>query len=127
MTAHAASGDGGTDRGAPQRPFKDDDTVKVASKIWTFCVLLGLVSFGLVIIFGNQGLFDLYRQRVTLERQMAQNKRQERINISLLRRIERLKNDPVYLDRVARDELLMVGPGEFVITLPDPPAGGKDS
>ena len=101
--------------------------MKVAPKIVTCCVLIGLLGFALVIVFGNQGLIDLYRQRGTLERQLAKNERQERANISLLRRIERLKNDPAYLERVAREELLMVGPNEIVITLPDAPAGGKDS
>ena len=101
--------------------------MRVAPKIVTCCVLLGLLGFALVIVFGNQGLIDLYRQRGTLERQLAKNERQERANISLLRRIERLKSDPAYLERVAREELLMVGPNEIVITLPHVPGGGKDS
>lgn len=58
----------------------------------------------------------------------------ERIH-SLDRRIEQLGDDPATLERLAREELGMVRPGDVVIVLPDeelapsrsavPPAGGS--
>jgi len=46
--------------------------------------------------------------------------REERIR-ALERKIERLRNDPVTLDRLAREDLGMVAPEDVVIVLPAPP------
>ncbi len=91
------------------------------------CAGVGLLGFALLIGFGRQGLLELYQQKAALARQVAQIERQERINLSVFRCIQRLKNDPAYLERVAREEFLMVGPAEWVITLPDSFQAGKDS
>jgi len=46
--------------------------------------------------------------------------REERIR-ALERKIERLRDDPVTLDRLAREDLGMVAPEDVVIVLPPPP------
>jgi cell division protein FtsB len=79
--------------------------------------LLGLVHFALVIVFGDKGLAELYRQRTAHQRQVADNDRLERHNLALFRKIQRLKTDPAYLETVARQQLL-VRPEEIVISLP---------
>lgn len=84
-------------------------------------VLIGLVHFALVIVFGDKGLAELYRQRDAHRRQVADNHRLERHNLDLFRKIQRLKTDPAYLEAVARQQLL-VRPEEIVITLPAPAA-----
>jgi cell division protein FtsB len=51
-----------------------------------------------------------------LEQQIAET--QQRIE-RLRDRIERIKNDPVTLERLAREDLGLVKPGDVVIVLPD--------
>ena len=95
-------------------------------KILFSVALLGLLNFALVIVFGDKGLVELVQQRSACQRQLADNRRLEQQNVMLFRRIGRLKNDPVYIDSVARQQLLMVRPDEVVITLPAVPAAGKE-
>jgi len=90
-------------------------------KILAASALIGLVNFGLVIVFGDKGMAELYRQRSAHERQMADNRGLERQNLTLFRRIERLKTDPAYIEMVARQQR-MVRPDEIVISLPENPA-----
>lgn len=45
---------------------------------------------------------------------------------TLERRIERLRDDPAALERVAREELHMRYPGEVEVVLPVEPVGGED-
>lgn len=91
-----------------------------SQKILMAAVLLGLVHFALVIVFGDKGVAELHRQRAAHQRQVADNERLERHNLELFRKIQRLKNDPVYIEAVARQQLL-VRPEEMVISLPAPP------
>ena len=66
-------------------------------------------------LFGENGLTDLYRLKT--ERDILLKKNHELIqkNLSLYREIERLKNDPEYVENVARNELGVIGKDEVVI------------
>ena len=66
-------------------------------------------------LFGENGLADLYRLKT--ERDILLKKNDELIqkNLSLYREIERLKNDPEYVENVARNELGVIGKDEVVI------------
>ncbi|MDD2604623.1 MAG: septum formation initiator family protein [Desulfobacteraceae bacterium] len=88
-------------------------------KIMMAAVLLGLIHFALVIVFGDKGLAELYRQRTAHQRQLADNDRLERHNLVLFGKIQRLRSDPAYIEAVARQQLL-VRPEEIVISLPAP-------
>jgi cell division protein FtsB len=74
-------------------------------------VLLSLIMF---IIFGENGLTDL--NRLTTERDSLFKKNAELVqkNLSLHREIERLKNDPEYVENVARKELGVIGKDEVI-------------
>ncbi len=75
-------------------------------------ILFWLLMF---IIFSENGLADL--NRLKAERDIILKKNAELIqeNLSLSRKIERLKNDPEYLENVARKELGVIGKDEVVI------------
>lgn len=96
-----------------------------AHKIMLAAALLGLVNFGLLIVFGDRGLADLQRQRAVHRRMEAANRALEASNRVLFRRVQRLKADPAYLETVARRQLLLVRPEEIVVTLP-PATSGKE-
>lgn len=76
------------------------------------CVALGLCVFS--AIFGSRGLFDLRR----LDRQQAES---EAIayalateNQRLRNHLERLGSDDIYLEKLARERLGWIKPGEIV-------------
>lgn len=94
--------------------------------------LRGLAVGGAVILLALLAVagFKSYRnlaavqaQEAALEQQVAAT--QERIE-TLRHRVERLRDDPATLERLAREELGMVHPGDVVIVLPaedaEPPA-----
>ncbi len=76
---------------------------------------LVLVAFLFVIALGEHGAVDLYQ--LTLERdrlhKVTSNLRNK--NEILYETIERLKNDPEFVENIARTELGMTGKGEVVI------------
>ncbi len=66
-------------------------------------------------IFGENGLSDLYRIKTERDILLKKNDKLIRENLSLYREIERLKNDPEYVENVARNELGVIGKDEVVI------------
>ncbi|MBW1727460.1 MAG: septum formation initiator family protein [Deltaproteobacteria bacterium] len=76
-----------------------------------------IVLFSLLIftIFGENGLSDLYRIKTERDILLKKNDKLIRENLSLYREIERLKNDPEYVENVARNELGVIGKDEVVI------------
>ena len=77
--------------------------------------VVALLNLTLVIVFRDNGLVELSRLRAQ-ERSLAdQNETFARENVSLYRTIDRLKNDPVYIESVARNELGMVGKNDVII------------
>lgn len=84
--------------------------------------LLGAAVFLLLALLLTAGLksySDLAAARAhesSLERQISET----RHSIDVLQdRIERIKNDPVTLERLAREDLGLVKPGDVVIVLPE--------
>ncbi len=84
--------------------------------------LLGTAVFLLLALLLTAGLksySDLAASQAhegELERQITDT----RVRIERLKdRIERIKNDPVTLERLAREDLGLVKPGDVVIVLPD--------
>jgi len=91
---------------APPRPFRS-----LLTAVFVFLILL-LATFAL------RGWQDVSRARAR-ERALAADVAATEARIAeLRRRIERLKGDPVTLDRMAREELGLVSPGDVVIVLP---------
>ncbi len=69
----------------------------------------------LFIVFGENGLTDLYRLKTQKDRIVEQTGELTKKNLSFYREIERLKNDPKYLENVARKELGVIGKDEVII------------
>jgi len=86
-----------------------------------FHIKLGLVSGTLIlvaycggIVLGNHGLLDLNRKRQHLKTIQAENRTIEKGNLMLYRRVDRLKNDPEYLEFIIRQELSVIGEDQIV-------------
>ena len=67
------------------------------------------------IIFSENGLADLNRLKAERDIILKRNTELIQENLSLSRKIERLKNDPEYVENVARKELGVIGKDEVVI------------
>ena len=89
-------------------------------KILLSVVIVLLTSLLLFIMFSDSGLADLFKLRSEKDRLLQENARLKRENLTLYRTIERLKNDPEYIESIARKELGMIQEGE-VILKPKPP------
>ncbi|HON11316.1 MAG: septum formation initiator family protein [Fibrobacter sp.] len=77
--------------------------IKRISK-WIFLVLLLFLVFSL---FGDQGFIALYKHHQQNRKLSSQIKQSHRVIDSLKTEIERLKNDTVYIEKIAREKLGM--------------------
>ena len=89
--------------------------------VMTSSILLLLLAYGL---FGKGGYLELKRmenQNQDLLRRIEQLKDE---NNKILSEIKALKTDPKTIEKIAREELGLVKPGEIKITTnqPDPPS-----
>jgi len=77
-------------------------------------VILSLFSLLLFIAFGENGLADLNLLKTERDSLLKKNEELVQKNISLYREVERLKNDPKYVEDVARQELGVIGKDEII-------------
>ena len=79
---------------------------------------VAIISMFLMLLFivaGNNGLTDLYRLKTKKDNLVKKNEALTKENLSLYREIERMKNDPKYVENVARKELGVIGKDEVII------------
>jgi cell division protein FtsB len=81
------------------------------------------VLLSLVTIVGERGALHLWRLRGEKNRLDAQNYRLQKENGALRERISRIRNDKQYLEKLAREELNMVRPGEVIYRFPSTKTG----
>lgn len=89
-----------------------------------FWVLVGAMVAGalVVITFSDEGLFGLYRLKQKQARLELELTRLQAENQQLRQEIERLKHDPAYWEKIAREKLGLVQPDEIVFQFnPAPP------
>ncbi|MFC1876953.1 septum formation initiator family protein [Thermodesulfobacteriota bacterium] len=93
-------------------------------KILLSIVILMLFSLLVFIMFSDSGLADLFKLKSEKDRLLQENARLKRENLTMYRMIERLKNDPEYIESIARKELGMIKKGEVI--LKSKPAGDEN-
>ena len=82
---------------------------------WPLYFLASLiVLLSLVTVIGERGALHLWRLRGERSRLDEQNYRLQKENEALRQRIYRIRNDDDYLEKLAREELNLVRPGEVV-------------
>ena len=94
--------------------LKDRTPPTLDHALW---VLPGLLLLG--VLFGSHGPLELLRlgkEKTRLENAIAE---QERHNRELRRTVRRLRDDPEYLERLAREEIGLVRPNEVVYQFPE--------
>lgn len=83
-------------------------------KIVFAIVLVAMFNLLLLVLFGDNGLVELNRMHDTHERLLKTNSRLTQSNLKLYRAIDRLQNDPAYIENVARQELGMIRSDEVI-------------
>ncbi len=76
--------------------------------------VIGLFHFLLIIVFGDNGLVELSRKRHQRDQLVKINQSLTEENYRLVESIERLKEDPAYIESIARRELKMIAPDEMI-------------
>ena len=88
----------------------------ISKKIILFAAaIVGVLLLLMFIVFGENGLADLNRLKAERDSLLEKNAELIQQNLLLCREIERLKNDPEYVENVARNELGVIGKDEVVI------------
>ena len=77
-----------------------------------------LLLFAGLTVYGWQGVVRLRQMREQLSSLERENVALRRDAERLAQIIDRLRNDPAYLERIAREERGMVRPGETVLKFP---------
>jgi cell division protein FtsB len=86
---------------------------------WTLYLLLSLiVLLSVYTIVGERGVFHLWRLRGEKAKLDEQNFSLQKENEALRQRISRLRHDDFYLEKIAREELNLVRPGEVIYRFP---------
>jgi cell division protein FtsB len=83
-------------------------------KIAFFFVVLILISYMVLIFIGDNGVQDLNAMKLELNTLKAENELLQQKNIEMHRKIKRLKEDPEFIENIARQELKMIGKNEVV-------------
>jgi len=88
------------------------------NRFFVFTAAAALLALLIMSLLADNGAFDLYRLRSQREQLQQKNAALVRENARLLRRIERLQNDPAFIENVARRELGMIGTDDRILKLP---------
>lgn len=91
--------------------------VRPASYVFV-SLLLSALFFGIFLV-SDRGLLQLRKQRLQIAKAREEVAQLEAGNKRLEAEVAALKNDPRALEKIAREELNLVRPGEVVLLLPD--------
>src|SRR5919202_6447882 len=85
---------------------------------WLTLALIGsslfLLAMMALTVWGDRGLQAMWRTQHDLERLVREIEIVEQKNATLVREVQRLRSDLGYIEKIAREELGMVRPGEIV-------------
>lgn len=84
-------------------------------KIFLSLAMLVILSTSLLIVFGENGFIDYRRLEIRHEHLVGENEAITQENARLYSRIERLKNDPEFIENIARRDLGMIGKREIIV------------
>jgi len=81
-----------------------------------YLVFLALLILGVLLfaVFGSRGLMQIYQLQEERDRIQMSNARLEDENKKLGEQIQRLRTDKDEIERIAREEMKLVGKGEIV-------------
>lgn len=91
--------------------------MSTAHRIFLLFAALLLFNLFLVIVFSDKGLVELIQVKNEEKSLIKQNSALVQKNFALYYEIDKLKNDPEFIENVARQKLGMIGKDEFILNL----------
>ena len=96
---------------------------QIVATPWLTLVLIGSSLFMLAMmaftVWGDRGLLAMWRTQHDLDRLVREVEIVEQKNATLAREVQRLRSDLGYIEKIAREELGLVRPGEIVLEFVD--------
>lgn len=83
---------------------------------WLLCAALALLL--LQDIFGTHGLIAMRRSQREAQQVQKEISQMNAENRQLQERVQALKSDPAAIERIAREEMGLARPGEYIFKLP---------
>lgn len=80
---------------------------------------LFLLAMMALTVWGDRGLLAMWRTQRDLDRLVREIEIIEQQNTVLVRDMQRLRTDRDYIEKIAREELGLVRPGEIMFEFPD--------
>ena len=99
-----------------ERKVRSKEKKKTPFAIWMFAAVL--FSFLLSLFLGQGGMLRLREMRAHADEMLMENNRLALENRQMLQEIRRLRQDPAMIEKVAREELHFVSPGDLVLLVP---------
>ncbi len=108
---------------APSEPVNQGMVRQILTTPWLAVVLItsGVFLLGMMAltIWGDRGLLAMWRTQHDLQRMVRDIEVIEQENNRLGREAQRLQTDLGYIEKIAREELGLIRPGEIVLEFPD--------
>lgn len=114
----------GTFSPAPYAEVPQPNLVRqIVATPWVTLVLIASSLFLLAMmaftVWGDRGLLAMWHTQHDLERLAREMEIVEQKNATLVREVQHLRSDLVYIEKIAREELGLVRPGEIVFEFAD--------
>ena len=91
---------------------------KARREIILIFLLTACLSFTYFLVFGQGGYLKLREYRAELRELQLENLRLRESQKELHSRINRLRNDPYEIERLAREQYNLARPGDIIVTIP---------
>lgn len=93
---------------------------------WTALLGSALALLLLQDIFGTHGLIAMRKSQKEAKQVQQEITRLDQENQKLEEHVRALKSDPAAIERIAREEMGLARPGEYIFKLPPKPAAPPD-
>jgi cell division protein FtsB len=90
-------------------------------------IAAGLALLLMQDVFGNHGVLAMRRSQQEAREVQRQINQMNEENRRLEERVKALKTDPQAIERIAREEMGLARPGEYIFKIPPKPGGGSAS
>ena len=85
-----------------------------------------VVAYFFIVIRGDKGWNELNAMKLEVNALKTQNETLSRKNMELQQKVNRLKNDPEFLEDIARQELNVIAKDEIVFKFKKEETGGHE-
>jgi cell division protein FtsB len=99
-----------------EKRYRDGEKKKSHVLLWIFAAIV--CSFMLSFFLGQVGILRLREMNENADRMQMENHKLVLENRHLMEEIRKLRQDPAMIEKIAREELHFVSPGDLVLLVP---------